>query len=366
MDLMMLNGSMEPDDFAKPLSIPIERLARHESLPADPRFGLCGNLLNHSVYQKPVKMTIEDEALLLNIEAESKTALPSIGSISRSAKGGVSGLPPPRRRAIAPAPWMRRMSYDEYFGRSQTQPRSTALLQSNGLTQLKQSKGAPKRRATASPMKPKSTLGRTFTLAGKKPVHPDRRKKHLKPISVTPLFPDFSTLGEEFISMQFDRNMHLTHHERRSNPDMYKKAAMNMATISLAGEDDKKFLASYTPSDDAYQQLTGEKENDDEKPKVYEWVSEYGIVDTGKYGLTGINKKGASKHIYAVRKFQSDDGKKSVATLSKVAVSWKLRQRVSSLPKLGKPHLKIEVLPFTKNHKDEKLGRAMDAFEKRK
>lgn len=358
MDLMMLNGTMSPDAFANAQSIPIERLARPPALPSDPRYGLCGNLLDPSIYQKPMKLTIDDEALLLNIEVESKTPISIGGSSSRTEKG-VDGLPT-RRRAVAPAPWMRRMSYDEYFGRQNTQPQQSSVAgpSVNGLVALQGSK--PRR--TTMPAKPRQTLDRTFLLARKVPVHP--KKRTLKPVKITPLFPDFSTLGEEFISIQFDSNMSTTHREREKDPEMHKKATMHMATISLAGESDKKFLASYTPSNDALEQLTDENEDTADKTLVYDWVAEYGIRDPSKFSLTGA-RKSASRAIYALRKHESADGKKRVATLSRVSVSWKLQPRHNNLPRLGKPNMKVHMVPRTQADEDDKLDRLVALFSRK-
>lgn len=368
MDLMMLNGTMAPDAFGKAQSVPIERLARPRALPIDPRYGCFAGLIDTSPYRKPVKLTIEDEALLLTIESESKTGMSATGSTLPSKTGdSTPGVPPTRRRLVAPAPWMRRMSYDEYFGRSSPHPRSAPVsaLQ-KGLTPL----GRTPTRMKKAPLKPKATIQRSFMLAGKIPPHPDKRKRHLKAVKTIPLFPDFSTLGTEFISMQFDRNMNLTHPARNKDKEVYNKAAMNMATISLAGEDNKKFLASYTPSDAALGQINegvNEDEND-ESTLVYEWVSEYGIVDPSKYGLTGLRKdqdKRFARQIYALRKFTHPDGKRQVATLSKVAVSWRLNQRRKPLPQLGKPHLKIEKVAYTKEDKDERQARTLALFGKK-
>lgn len=360
---------MAPDAFGKALSVPIERLARHRALPADPRYGCFTGLIDTSVYRKPVRLTIDDEALLLTIESESKTTLPTSGSSlpSKPDDGTPGSIPSTRRRLVAPAPWMRRMSYDEYFGRSSAPARSgPAPALSKGLTPL----GRTPTRRVATPLKPKATIQRSFMLGGKIPAHPDKRKRHLRAVKTIPLFPDFTTLGTEFICMQFDRNMNLTHPERSKDKKLYNKAAMNMATISVAGEENKKFLASYTPSDATLRQLTEDtnSSNGDESPLVYDWISEYGIVDPSKYGLTGLrtdDNKRRARTIYALRKFTHPDGKRQVATLGKVEMSWRLNQRRRPMPQLGKPHLKIEKLPVTKEHKEERQERTLALFSKK-
>ncbi len=360
MDLMMLNGTMASDAFGNALSVPIERLARHPALPANPRYGLFTGLIDTSPYRKPVKLTIEDEALLLTIESNNKSSGNASGSSLPSKAGVVPGIT--KRNTGFHETWMRRMSYDEYFGRSSTPSRpSPASSHAKGLTPLRR---LPKR-PSAAPLKPKASIQRSFMLAGKIPAHPDKRKRHLKVVKTTPLFPDFASLGTEFISMQFDRNMSLTHPERKKDKELYKKAARNMATISLAGEDNNKFLASYTPSDESLRHISddGTKDESDDSTLVYDWVSEYGIVDPTKYGLTGLrssaDKKRLARTIYALRLFKHSDGRKQIGTLAKVSVSWKLNQRRKPLPQLGKPHLKIEKVPFTKEDKEERQERTL-------
>lgn len=370
MDNMMFTGRLQPDSFAKPISISLERLSLPAILPADPCYGLSANLLDTSQYRSSTKLTLDDEALLLSIESERPTSYLTDPS-RRSAQKIAGGMPPARRTPQAPAPWMRRMGYDEYFGRSSSNIRPLSRnINANGPTALSSLK--PQMPKSSSMLKPRKTLERSFVLSNKIPKHPTKRLAHLKPVKVTPLFPNFQEFDHEFISIEFDRAAKLTHDNRKSDAILFKKSKKAITTISLAGESDKKYLACYTPSDETLNQLENESGYDDEvgeqnKTLIYEWVHEYGIREASKYGLTGLRKGGISKRprtVYAMHSFTSEDGNKRIGFMTRVGVSWKLSQRLGILPKLGKPHLKIESINISKEDEDRDVQKASAAIKK--
>lgn len=366
MDNMMLMGRLHPDSFASPISISLERMALPPIVPADPCYGLSANLLDTSQYRTPAKLTLDDEALLLNIESQRPSAYLT-DPARRSAHKLSGGLPAPRRSLQAPAPWMRRMGYDEYFGRSSSSVRPMSRkVNANGPTAL--SALRPQLIKSINNRKAARTIERSFILADKLPRHPGKRSSKLKPVKITPLFLDMQEFGKEYISIEFDRSAKVTHDNRSSDPDLFEKSKRAMATISLAGEDDKKFLACYTPSDETLGEMNNDSDSDmgDEKRKelVYDWVHEYGIREANKYSLTGM-RRGVQKpprSVYALREFSGTDGNKRIATLSRVGVSWKLTQRLGTLPQLGKPHLKIDSVQLSQSDEARDLEKGLSSI----
>ncbi len=373
MDCKMLLGHLSPASFADPIFTALERGARPVAAPGDPNHGLRANLVEPSIYGESPPLSVEDDALLLAIEAERPGASPATQAKLRSAQKGAA-LPPPRRAVQAPAPWMRRMSYEEYLGKSTNISRPTNVnINMNGPTALGVMTKSPARKAP-SPVPEPASIERSFQLAHKMPKHPDKRKAHMKPTSIVPVFPDFTSIGAEFIAIEFERGAVITHEERMKDPELLDKSTRSMATISLA-EDDKKFLACFTPSDSTLEAQgdnarnavdDDEKDDEGEASLMYDWVHEYSIREGGKGQSTPSRHKGVVKPTrgcFALAEHEGPGGKK-IATLGRIGTNWKLSRRLGTLPRLGKPHLRLNSVSLSKEAEDQKLLNSLGTIER--
>lgn len=365
MDPKMLLGTLSTASYAKAHISTLERNARAVAVPADPSFALRANLVEGSLYSQQANLTVDDDALLLSVVAgrPGHFATPGDG-LRRSSQKAVTTNP---ASASTTAPWMRRMSYDEYSGSTMAKRQTlTPLKQDVAMRRAQQRQNDPKIKE-----RKQRALMQSFDAARRRPIqHPDLRKSHLKPVSIAPIFPDFANLGEDFIALEFEKDTLLTHSDRVQNdPELAEDAIRTTATISVAeGTSGKKHIACYTPTERTLQKRKRVKEDEDgpspsekEKKMVrfvkdeeYDWVQEYAIRE-GQFGTDGTD--GPSRSCYAVTEYVSEDSQTRIACFSRIATSWKLSRRPGTMPRLGKPSLKMERSLDPPNEHNLKLKR---------
>lgn len=368
MDPKMLLGPLSTAAYAKPFVSDLEREFRQIAVPADPSHGLRANLATASLCPTPSqhRLSIDDDALLQSVTSSRLLSKQTPDTSSHLRRSTISGFPSVSRSlevSSAPsAPWMRRMGYDEYLTQKTVRPSSSSAQRSKPPIKSESMLTDPKFKERR-----RNQILSTFGGAKKKPVYPDVRKGHLTPVKIVPIFPDLSSLLNNYIAVEFDRDETLTFESRKkTDPLAAKQSIQSMATISVAepessertiNELPKKFVACYTPTDYTLEQRnrkrrrsqeaeTDEGSDDDSVPatkkinymekEIYEWFSEYSIRE-GKFGGESM-----SRSCFAVNEVEGKE-ENNVITLARVATSWKLARRpvLENVHRLGKEGLEI-------------------------
>lgn len=196
----------------------------------------------------------------------------------------------------------------------------------------------------------------SFDEARKLPVHPDKRKAALRPLSITPVLPDFEQLGEIFTVLEFDKDDNLATEERlREEGDAADESVRTLTTLVVGNETDmKKHIACYTPTNKTLGQRKRQKERDGEdddtetqskklhfaEEETYRWLSEFS-VRIGRYG-SQIEDGVPSRSCYALMEHVSEDSMTRVAVLARVGTGWKLSKRPGTMPALGEKGIMIK------------------------
>lgn len=416
MDMKMLLGQLSSEPFCEPFVSDLEKEFRPVALPSDPSHAIRANLSVPAVARSnnlPAhKLTIDDDALLQSVvnarmagSKLSSNTNSDINSSSRSGAsagnallsgtalgsssalnmgvGGTAGMTlggmnhanamQMQASSVSNAPWMRRMSYDEYAASgTANQKRFTDATILKPKPFINKAERNPAHVSALRERRQRQLLA-SFTLVKQPPVHPDIRMGHLKPTSVIPIFPDFSTLGSQFVLADFDEDEHLTLQSRIRDGSKAEEAVQSMASVlvtdsSISNREDqsnKKHIACYTPTDstlekrarkrdDALHQLeqdeeieAGQLEHTKKKihfveDEVYEWMSEYVIresryVENSKLGESG------NRSCFAVTHYESENGSQKVACFTRVGTKWKLSRKPvdESTGRLGKEGLKL-------------------------
>lgn len=345
MDPKMLLGDLSMSAYSAPHLTPMELDARPLTAPADPLFGLRVDLVDSALYDKP-PLSVADQALLIEIEQDRPTGA-SVGPSKKQAP------------AQAPASWMRRMSYDEYTGKSSNSSRPLVNMKvtKDGKTILAKPQAKKVNVASAAA----KSIERSFQLANKMPKHPDKRKQHLRPVSVVPVFPDFLSLGTDLIAAEFEKNANITHDSRVKDPELLEKSKEAMATISLA-EDNKKFLACFTPTDEAMESIAEDESEGagaGEKKLLYDWVQEYAIREGARKKDPSVPQRGC----FALSVHAGPGGQR-VATLGRIGTNWKLSRRQGNLPRLGKSRMRLTSTTLSKAAEGEEVKSTLESIEK--
>lgn len=355
MDPKMLLGQLSTTSYSKPYISSLEKEFRAPAIPADPTHGLHANLVESTLYTRPANLSVDDDALLLSVMSGRPGYTGPKGSPDGSRRASLkaaNGRPAP----TTTTPWMRRMGYDEYLGGSSAMQRRKLLV--------KDHQAAAEKLANERKNDPKMIQRRrrqmlqSFELARRQPVHPDRRKAHLKPVNIAPILPDFSRLGQNFVVLEFDKDEHLTVRERQQNDtDAADESVRSLASLLVRNpkypNDARKLIACYTPSDETLTKRKRRREENDgptadekERKKVhfvqeemYEWIGEFSVRERqlGSSGGKGV----PSRSSYAVTEYTREDSKSRVAMLSRIPTIWQLSRRPGLDEHFGKPDLKI-------------------------
>lgn len=416
MDMKMLLGQLSSEPFCEPFVSDLEKEFRPVAIPSDPSHAIRANLSIPAVARSknlPAhKLTIDDDALLQSVVnarmagsklssntnsdmnpssrsgASTGSALLSGTSIASSSAlgmgaGGAAGMAlggmnhangmQMQASSVSNAPWMRRMSYDEYAASgtaNQKRFSDAAILKPKPFINKA---GRNPAHVSALRERRQKQLLTSFTLVKQPPVHPDIRKGHLKPTSVVPVFPDFSTLGSQFVLADFDEDEHLTLESRMRDGSKADEAIQSLASVSVTDssvlnrdeQSKKKYIACYTPTDstlekrarkrdDALHQLEQDEEIEAAQlehtkkkihyveDEVYEWMSEY-VIRESRYVENSKLSESGNRSCFAVTHYESENGSQKVACFTRVGTKWKLsRKPVDEITgRLGKEGLKL-------------------------
>jgi hypothetical protein len=371
-DLKMLRGQLESSKSAASQSHKLELDAKKVALVLHPSFSLLTDLVMPAQYAhrtSEAPLSADDQVVLESVDARSTikpaTSMAQLGTRSAQKGSGTAlgasnsyaiggnrvPIPPPNRSKQTTAhPWMRRMSYDEYFSGSTTHDprRQAALLSADATVQ-----DAKKQTFVASR---KKDAIESFEKANIRSLrHPDKAKANLKVVHIAPVFRDVSDSCNEWVSMQFDRMGPMDKLPRFEHSEgLGEKAFQSAVTISVADSENKKFLSCYVPDDET---LESKKEDgvDDLPTESHERVREFAIREAGFVAAQA--GQGSSNTIRAKRTFVmtvigEDDS--SVACLSEVPSAFLLAQRQGILEPLSKPRLELSRNPDTAEAKRQR------------
>jgi Paf1 len=371
-DLKMLRGQLESSNAAASQSHKLELDAKKVALVLYPSFSLLTDLVMPAQYAhrtSEAPLSAEDQVVLESVDTQSATkpatSVTQLGSRSGQKSSGTAlgasnsyaiggnriPIPPPNRSKQTTAhPWMRRMSYDEYFSGSTTHdPRRQAALLSTdaALQDSKKQNFAASRKKEALDSFDKANI-RSLR-------HPDKAKANLKVVHIAPVFRDVSDSYNEWVSMQFDRMGPMDKLPRfERSAGLGEKAFKSAVTISVADADDKKFLSCYVPDDE-----TLESKNDDGVDDLpiesHERVREFAIREAGFVAAQA--GQGSSNTIRAKRTFVMTvigEEDSSVVCLSEVPSAFLLAQRQGILEPLSKPRLELVRNPDTSKAKRQR------------
>lgn len=397
MDPKMLLGTLSTRSYAEPFVSDLEREFRSAPIPADPTYALRANLSIPAVPRAstapPHKLTIDDDALLQSVvnsqSISSKLRTDNVSMHRPSGSSVPSSIGPPvstqmQASSVSNAPWMRRMSYDEYISRTGTKRSTIPVIKPKALIKKPEKDAAHN---FAMKEKRRKQLMATFTLIRNRPTHPDSRKTDLKPVSISPVFLDFSSVGNEFIMLNFDKDDLLTHEDRvKEDHSAAEESVRSMASVSLGdgttprrGETPKKYIACYTPTDATLEKRTrkrGDDEDMDEndldsdnknstrrkihfvEEEEYEWIGEY-VIREGKYAEHVTLQDAGSRSCFAVCQHASKVNKQRVTCLTRIGTSWKLSRKPidETVGRLGKEGLRLNRVSKAAYEAGEELRR---------
>lgn len=379
MDMKMMLGRLPTSHYADAFSSELEQNFKPVLHPASLTFGIEANLVDPSIYTKPASLSIEDQALIQGIFAKHK-GVDVVAEATDKAQGKKKGSRAPRVSDTIDAPWMRRMSYDEYLSQDTGGKRKSAADQKDFLSRRKPQESSTKlkqqhRRSVANSFK-ESKISQW--------KHPDPRKANVTPVSVSPIFPDFNLLGERFMILEFDNEEQMTVATRlKKKPEVAEESLRSTATVPInaapkknADPRERKHVAMYTPTVKTLQKRKSKQEqegDDDDEPgakrihysevEQYQWMSEYAIRELDY----DDPKKAVSRSVFAVTEHKGKDGK-SFATFAKVDGAWKMSKRsiISGVLPLGRDGLRI-TRDLDKKTGNNRVRRAFisGAFEKK-
>lgn len=358
-DLKMLRGELETSPDSALQMNKLEYEAKKVAVPLHPSFGLNVDLVMPGQYspRESYSVSPEDQVLLsmiLSRETGAEAPLAAqIGpsSLKDSAVGTFASsrkqlpadrLPLPRpTRAAQPAafPWMRRMSYDEYFTSTKTNESRRSVAATVAPVDV------PGQKESLAASRRKIALESFEKARSRSIVHPDKSKSHLKVVSNIPVFRDVDDINTELISMQFDQFILSENVPKFAEmADKAEAAFRSAVTISIADDADRKFLSCYVPENAADELSEGSTGTT--KHEWQERIREFAIRDaTGAQqgsSQSQVRQKSSlrrAKRSFVLTVIEEEDN--NVAILSEVPSAFLLVPRPGVLPALAKPALEL-------------------------
>jgi hypothetical protein len=379
-DLKMLRGPLTSSPSAACHMHKLEVDAKKVALPIHPSFSLHTDLVTPAQYthrNSSVPLSADDQVILESVGALSATKASASstqggsGVVKKTAQGSLGApgayslssgrlpiAPPNRSKQTTAHPWMRRMSYDEYFsGTNPNDPRRQAALVAADATaqDVKQENFTASRKRDAVESFEKANI--------RSLKHPDKNKANLRARQITPVFRDISDTYNAWVSMQFDRTGPMDKLPRfEGSSKLAEEAFRSAVTISVADMENKKFLSCYVPD--------GETLGDEEgnrryvtHPESHERIREFSIREAGLNVVS--TGPGSANTIRAKRTFvmtSAGDGDSSVVFLSEVPSSFLLAQRQGILEALSRPRLELTRDPDTSEAKRRRINSVVDTL----
>lgn len=377
-DLKMLRGKLEVSpDVAVQMS-KLEYNAKKVAVPLHPSFGLNVDLAMQTQYspRASTELLPDDQVLLSLIEPRSASIEESpLSNIASSSLKGPSGnaypsggqsigaervAPPRPSRPKQPVtfPWMRRMSYDEYrSGTSISDARRSMPVPIP-------SADAVDRKELWTKSRRKGAIESFQSVQSPSITHPDKAKSHLKVVRNIPVYRDLDDANVELISMQFDQFALFEQVTRfHGQKDKAETAFQSAVTISIADDENRKYLSCYLPGGTAPGVGSNEDRND-----WYERIREFAMRDSARSqpGSKASQAKSAGQSRRVKRSFVltvvGDDDESNVALLSEIPSAFLLAPRPGVLPALSKPALELTREADTPAAKRQRLETVVDTL----
>eukprot|EP00172_Hildenbrandia_rubra_P000871 Plantae.Rhodophyta-Hildenbrandia_rubra.ctg1494.p1 GENE.Plantae.Rhodophyta-Hildenbrandia_rubra.ctg1494~~Plantae.Rhodophyta-Hildenbrandia_rubra.ctg1494.p1 ORF type:complete len:439 (-),score=67.60 Plantae.Rhodophyta-Hildenbrandia_rubra.ctg1494:101-1417(-) len=315
-DLKCLEVALDCSAYAKCTVSELERRHRPNLL-SDPFHGIRMNLLDQSLYSKRSRadtLTPEDEALV-----GSQRGTGSRFSGKASASPGVSG-----RKPIMTS-YLRRMTYDEYDDTKRATVGRVAA-------KSRRTQAAPKTREEKL-----QAIENGFNAAKKTPVHPTKR--HLKPVNIAPLVPDFASMCNNNMLVRFDAPPLARHNMYKRDREMEKKAMNTAFTVAHVAPDaadtskTTRIFKYYLPSADTLKARKRKKEDSTgDIAEKYEVLRDYEFQNRQRRD----DKDLASTYILAV------GDKEKLIRYSELGTTSILKKRPPNQPTYGESALLLE------------------------
>ncbi|GJQ15026.1 hypothetical protein GpartN1_g6817.t1 [Galdieria partita] len=232
-----------------------------------------------------------------------------------------------KRRFSVPS-WMRRTGYDE-FSELKTNKNTSQPSHSNNSSSTKQQRSLLE------------TIQDEFEAAKQVPVHPDPRKRHLKPTQVLPVFPDFENWPDKFVVLQFDSNPaeEIDNQDPQHSVEEFVENALTVA-FTKSGE---RFLSYYIPTKDTMDNRrlqSMEEANEKNTIEDYQLLREY----------TFVTRPEESNRNFV---FQQDDQiVRYFPVTSKLFLYRRIRRQ--EISQSGQHILWVHRRPFTENEEHER------------
>jgi len=218
-----------------------------------------------------------------------------------------------KRKQSVPS-WMRRTGYDE-FSELGTNKHNIVAASTNKLKEKQQQQ----QRSSYE------VIQDEFEAAKQVPVHPDPRKRHLKPTKVLPVFPDFENWPDKFVILQFDSNPAEEVNDQETQ-HVVEEFIENALTVAFTNQSGERFLSYYIPKrnsleENNHQRMRHGMEEDAYSSEEYELLREYSFVTRPEEGNRSFI-------------FQQDDQfVRYFPVTSKLFLYRRIRRRESSQPR---------------------------------
>lgn len=319
-DLKCLNVELDCSEYGECTVTEFEKNYR-PCLLSDPFHGIRLNLMDEGLYRKrgPLDRLSPEDEELLGSQAGAKSRFSS----KEDAKAIGSG-----RKPIS-APWLRRMMYDEY----NVNKRPISAKRTSTVNLLKVER--PKTREEML-----QAIETSFVAAKKTPVHPT--KKHLKPVNIAPLIPDFASMCNNNMLVRFDAPP-LARHDRYKKDAKKEREAMEtaftVAHVTSSGtslNETTKIFKYYLPTAIA---LRKRKERGERYDKSRDAVTEeYQVLRDYEFNSRqrSDDKDLAATYILAV------GPNEQTIRYTELGVSSFLRKRPPNQPTVGEPRVLLE------------------------
>lgn len=346
-DLKMLFGPLMATSAPAQRTHKLELNAKVNLIPLHPCHGLHMDLvqpMQQDAKRAGEHVSVEDRAALLSVDmgaaqqqgtghgrdaASNGLTGPDRGALSGSR---LQGGPNAQLKQAPAFPWMRRMSYDEYFSGTNrnAQSKADSRVESEGSRKLRTKKLEEERLRQAI---------ESFDKVRRPNIkHPDKLRANLTVKSVQPVFPHPPISGDSWVSLQFDKMAAM---ETMKNGVAFKNCA------SVIGEDDekKRYMSCYVPNDRTIDAI--EKGNDVAiRVEDHERVREYSVRDaaSGRQTAAVEDELEADAVRRSKRSFimtSHGEGKESMVSISSIPSSFVLVSRPAVLPGLGKEYLEL-------------------------
>eukprot|EP00871_Galdieria_phlegrea_P001094 jgi/Galph1/1986/GphlegSOOS_G628.1 len=166
--------------------------------------------------------------------------------------------------------WMRRTRYDEFSDlrtAKSTGEHAGSFIGDNEATRL-------------SAEDVFKSIEQDFEDAKKSPVHPDSRKRHLRPTEILPILPDFENWSDKFVILQFDADP-AEELERLEKTNIEEESVQTALTVAFTSQQGGRFLSYYAPTERTLEERKKELGNfseNDRRIEIYEHIKDYSFV----------------------------------------------------------------------------------------